>query len=72
MPIGEDITPRLTSLANARPKTGNDSIIAGSMPTYPNQAWQAWQARQAWQPRFVNDNLQLCVSGLPSIMHYTC
>jgi hypothetical protein len=66
MPIGEDITPRLTSLANARPKTGNDSIIAGSMPTYPNQAWQAWQLR------FVNDNLQLCVSGLPSIMHYTC
>ena len=67
-----DMTPRLTSLANARPKTGNDNIIGGRMPTYPNQAMAGiWHGNQDSEERWEEHwrqrsaTLHLWLSTLP-------
>jgi len=63
--IGLNMTPRLTSLANARPKTGNDNIIGGRCPLIPIKPWQAYGMATKIRKRdgeSVGGNaLQLCV-----------
>jgi len=67
--IGQGLDPELTSLDNARPKTGNDNIIAGnahlSQPGNGDQDSTGMATREHWSKSSATR------PDLTSIMHYT-